>query len=243
MPPVRRRTLVLTLAIFAAVFAGMRVASYTRKSATWDEPIHLTSGYAALARGDYRIDPAHPPFARMWAALPLLAMDVTLDTRAIDATPNQQWLLGPDAYAFARPVSLSRQRRRFAFLYAARFMIVLLGIRRPASCVSSGSTSGWVTGRRSARLLFYGVSAKPQRAPLRSVTTDVGRDAGSVPRLSTFLWAVLAAGGRPARSPALAGSWSLALITKFSAADVGAIVVVLLASHGAGPQSVATALR
>src|ERR1044071_4419627 len=68
------RAVALALALFAVIFAVLDVASYTRTSATWDEPIHIATGYAALTQHDYRVDPEHPPFLRMWAALPLLAM-------------------------------------------------------------------------------------------------------------------------------------------------------------------------
>ena len=66
-----RTRIAATLSVFAAVFIALAVGNYTRKSATWDEPQHLTAGYASLTRLDFRIDSEHPPFARMWAALPL----------------------------------------------------------------------------------------------------------------------------------------------------------------------------
>ena len=64
----------VVLCAFTVAFITLTVGSYTQKSATVDEPQHLTAGYAALRLHDYRIDPEHPPFLRMWAALPLLAM-------------------------------------------------------------------------------------------------------------------------------------------------------------------------
>ena len=67
MNPKLRNAVVLL--IFAAAFITLTVSSYVQKSATADEPTHLTAGYTALKLGDYRIDPEHPPFLRMWAAL------------------------------------------------------------------------------------------------------------------------------------------------------------------------------
>jgi tetratricopeptide (TPR) repeat protein len=221
---VRRRTIVLTLCVFAIAFAGMRVASYTRKSATWDEPIHLTSGYAALTRGDYRIDPAHPPFARMWAALPLLAMDVTLDTTVIDRTPSEQWLLGPDAYEFARNF-LYRANDADRLLYAARFMIVLLGVA--AGVVLFGWAYEWL-GYRAAlcALLFYLISPN-LTAHASLVTTDAAETLFQFAAVY-FLWRYCR---RPsiAMLAALACSCALAAITKFSGVMLAPIVGVLLA--------------
>ena len=36
----------------------------------------MLSGYASLKWSDYRANPEHPPLAKLWAALPLLAMDI-----------------------------------------------------------------------------------------------------------------------------------------------------------------------
>ncbi len=86
MPPriSDRQATALVLATFTLVFTALQWFGYTQKSATWDEPIHLTTGYAALAYGDYRVESTHPPFIRMWAALPLLFMrNVRFDSGAI----------------------------------------------------------------------------------------------------------------------------------------------------------------
>ena len=66
---------------------------HARKSATVDEPQHLTAvASTALRLRDYRIDPEHPPFLRLWAALPLLAMpDVRLDTNTVSWSTGQGW--------------------------------------------------------------------------------------------------------------------------------------------------------
>ena len=81
------------LFIFAAVFILLTVTSYTQKSATWDEPQHLIAGYTALKFHDYRTDPEHPPFLRMWAALPLLARrDIKMDLGVIDNVDLISWV-------------------------------------------------------------------------------------------------------------------------------------------------------
>ena len=50
------------------------------KSATYDEPIYVTAGYTHLALRDFRVNPQTPPLAKMIAAAPLLALDVTFRT-------------------------------------------------------------------------------------------------------------------------------------------------------------------
>ena len=63
----------LVLVAFATVFIGLTVSSYRQETTTVDEPQHIVTGYTALVLKDYRVDPLHPPFLRLWAALPLLA--------------------------------------------------------------------------------------------------------------------------------------------------------------------------
>src|SRR5262245_28317812 len=97
-----RRTIASTLIVFAVAFGALEVFAYTQKSATIDEPIHLTTGYAALSAHDYRVETTHPPFMRMWAALPLLFMrDVHLDTSVIDRTEPAAWLSGSRSFDFS----------------------------------------------------------------------------------------------------------------------------------------------
>jgi hypothetical protein len=118
---------VAVLFVFAVVFVALAVSSYTQKSATWDEPQHLTAGYTALKFHDYRTDPEHPPFLRMWAALPLVTMPhVALDTGAIDKTTPVAWV-GIGQFYFCHEF-LYQRNDADRLLYAARFMIVLLGI-------------------------------------------------------------------------------------------------------------------
>ncbi len=113
-------------AVCVAVFAGLTVHSYTQKSATFDEPLHLLAGYAAVQAGDFRVDPTHPPLGRMWAALPLLVVEEPeLGLEQVDAMRGRDWL--------QRNTQASRQ---FMFadndgerlLYLARGMVVALGI-------------------------------------------------------------------------------------------------------------------
>jgi hypothetical protein len=66
------------------LIAVIRVASTHRVfSATLDEPIHLAAGYEWFD-GTYRIDPTHPPVARILFALPLRGLTPPTGTNMID---------------------------------------------------------------------------------------------------------------------------------------------------------------
>ena len=59
---------------------------FIRDSApTYDEPVHLATGYTDLVTGSYRLNAMdHPPFAEMWAALPLLALKPGVSRQNLD---------------------------------------------------------------------------------------------------------------------------------------------------------------
>ena len=121
MNPSHRSANGLVLFVFAVIFVALTVSSYTQKSATVDEPQHLTAGYVALKLGDYRVDTEHPPFLRMWAALPLLGMrNVHCDTNSAYWLPIKP---APYSHEF-----LYEKNDADRLLYPARFMIVLLGL-------------------------------------------------------------------------------------------------------------------
>jgi 4-amino-4-deoxy-L-arabinose transferase-like glycosyltransferase len=65
----RRR--LLALGLLCALFAQVTLAA-RHTSITLDEPLHITSGYACLVTGDYRLVEEHPPLLKMLQALPLL---------------------------------------------------------------------------------------------------------------------------------------------------------------------------
>jgi len=63
------------VALLLIVSAALAVTSLLGDSFTFDETGHLTAGFSHLYLGDFRLQPEHPPLAKMWAALPLLWMD------------------------------------------------------------------------------------------------------------------------------------------------------------------------
>jgi len=68
------RTPWLLAAFFLAVHIALGVGFIRSAAPTYDEAVHLASGYSYLATGRYRLNIMdHPPLAEMWAAVPLLA--------------------------------------------------------------------------------------------------------------------------------------------------------------------------
>ncbi len=219
----------LVLLTFTVVFVALQVRSYTRTSATFDEPGGLAAGFAALASRDYRPALEHPPLTRLWAALPLLTMPgVSFDSKALDeARPEAVAFQGPFESGFrflyaeeGVPASL----RGDALLYRARFMNVLLGV------VLGVLVYCWVAewlGFRAAVVALGLYTIEPNIAAHSSlVTTDLGVACFMFGAIY-FLWRL----SRQLTSWNIAGLavfFVLAMLSKFSAAILGPVVLVLL---------------
>ena len=218
-----RQRSAISLFVFAAVFITLTVSSYRRESATWDEPQHVVTGYNALRFHDYRTDPEHPPFIRMWAALPLLAMDdVKVDLWKIDQTDPFSWVAGGQFYFCHDVLYVANDADRL--LYAARFMIVLLGVLLGVLlfCWARELLGFW-----PAVMVLGLYTIEPNLlAHARLVTTDFGVTCFTFGTMY-FLW-------RTARLLSLgnlcglAGFFVLAQVSKFSALLLGPIVLALL---------------
>jgi hypothetical protein len=207
----------LVLGPFAVVFIALTVGSYTQKSATIDEPQHLTAGYTALRLHDYRLDPEHPPFLRLWAALPLLAMsDVRLDTNTVSWQTGQGWDF---SHHFLYEINDADH-----LLYRARFMIVVLGIVLGVLVFSWAKElfSFWT----AATVLALYCLEPNILAHSSLVTTDLGVTCFIFGALY-FLWRLtrMLTFGNAA---GLAVFFALAQVSKFSGFVLGPIVVLLL---------------
>lgn len=220
------------LLAFVVLFTLLNVTSFMRTSATWDEPQHLAAGYAALAARDFRVEPENPPLVRLWAALPLRYMrSGVLDTAAIDATTPTEWVTGP-LFAFSHDVLYvdgDADRR----LYAARFMILLLGLVLGALVFLWARE--WL-GPGPAIVALAAYTLEPNIAAHASlVTTDLG--------VTCFVFGAVYSLWRLCRNPTPLNASAFVLVfvaaqlTKFSAILLGPIVVVLLGIAVAGTRA------
>lgn len=223
-PAATRRTIALVLLVFVVLFTSLQVFRYTRTSATWDEPVHLTAGYVALAHGDFRVEPSHPPFMREWAALPvLLTQHADTGTAEIDRTPVRQWF--DRGYDFARRF-LYVKNDADRLLYRARFMIVIWGA--VLGLLVFAWTYEWLGFPSAVAALAFYTFEPNLVAHAALVTTDFGVTCfmfGAV----YFLWRT----SRHFTAANVAGTAAcvaLAAITKFSAvllAPIGAVLVLV----------------
>jgi hypothetical protein len=212
-----------TLLGFVAVFVTLATVAHSQKSGTWDEPMHLASGYAALTEGNYLVDPSHPPLARMWAALPLLGMsEVSVDRAALDRTSSPQWL--SESYEFARQFVYVRNDAN-RLLFSARTMIVLWGV--VLGILIFAWTREWL-GFTPAVLALVFYTLEPNLAAHASlVTTDFGVTCAIFGAMY-FLWRACRR-TTPANVAGLSLFSAAAVVTKFSGLILLPVVLLVLA--------------
>jgi hypothetical protein len=121
----RIRTAII-FTVFAVIFGFLTITSFIQQSPTIDEPIHLLAGYTYVRWGDFRVNPEHPPFGKIWAALPLMALRIA-DPRSSSPYWNQilETEPGGPVYPLAHEMFFVRNDATTLFFYAKLQMIVL----------------------------------------------------------------------------------------------------------------------
>jgi 4-amino-4-deoxy-L-arabinose transferase-like glycosyltransferase len=89
------RLLNIAAAGLIGIFCIQAILTIPHLSATSDEPIHIAAGYSYWKTRDFRMNPEHPPLAKLLAAIPLLAIRPRFDQS--DETWNARI---EDAFAF-----------------------------------------------------------------------------------------------------------------------------------------------
>ncbi len=107
------------------VFLGAR--AITALSPTYDEPVHLTAGVAALKAGNFNYNGYHHPiFAEAWAALPSVFLKPLLPVHH-PAWTKQEWRPF-DQYRFADVFLYKNRVNHEKLLNSGRWMVLLLSV-------------------------------------------------------------------------------------------------------------------
>ncbi len=98
-----RFALAAAVASLLAIIFFQLVLLARGNSATWDEPDHIYSAYMQATRGDFGLNPEHPPLIKFLGALPLLKMQFKMPPledrpyRLQEAAGGRDFLFGNDA--------------------------------------------------------------------------------------------------------------------------------------------------
>lgn len=137
------------VALFLSVFLVAGTFSLQGDAATYDETAHLPAGFTYLDRGDFRLNPEHPPLAKAWAALPLWIAGLPDPDYASKAwTESNQWVFGFELLNGPREEATRRDPRRL--LVPARLMMLLAGAGLALLCYFWarslwGPRGGWIS--------------------------------------------------------------------------------------------------
>ncbi len=108
----RLATAAAVTALLAIIFVQL-VLMARANSATWDEPDHIYSAYMQATRGDFGLNPEHPPLIKFLGALPLLRMQFKMPPledrpyRLQEAAGGRDFLFGNDASTILFEVRLA----------------------------------------------------------------------------------------------------------------------------------------
>jgi len=207
--PVHKRSVSIAVAGLLVVMALLCVLSLRTKSATVDEFAHLPAGYYYWKTGDFSLYGKNPPLVKLICALPLLAMDVSMDVdRSYPGAEDwRPWLFGTD---FMR----QNADRYDDIFFAGRIPVVFLAL------VLGFCLFWWARqlyGAVAAVVcLFLYVFSPNVLAHARLVTTDLGCTL-FIFMATYFFWRLFWTADR--KAPLWAGvSTGLALLTKFTGA-------------------------
>ncbi len=106
---------------FLAVFFILAISSMRINSATSDEIAHIPAGYTYWKYFDYKINPEHPPFIKLWATMPFLILQPAL--------PEDlgYWERG-DQWEFGRQFLYWSGNDADQLYFWSRLMIVIIGM-------------------------------------------------------------------------------------------------------------------
>jgi predicted membrane-bound dolichyl-phosphate-mannose-protein mannosyltransferase len=116
----------LPIVLLLACLMGSRQVHMARQDTqTWDEALHIASGYSSLKLGDHRLDPEHPPLGRMLLALPIAGMKLRFET-------NQAAFQRADSVEMGHQLLYDNGTKAERILFRSRlvsiFMTLALGI-------------------------------------------------------------------------------------------------------------------
>lgn len=82
------------LGLAMLVYAALSLIDMSGESITNDELVHLSAGYTYISKHDFRLNPEHPPLAKMLAALPLRLMNIQWPARSDYWKHGDEWEFG-----------------------------------------------------------------------------------------------------------------------------------------------------
>ena len=183
--PLRGAVVLLLIALFLELIFSIR-----QETQTWDEACHIFAGYSYWTRGDFGMNPEHPPLLKLLATIPLLPMSLKVPEHPGMFSKEQDFTTAADfVYSNDAEKILFRSRASAAGLTILLALIVFFAAREMFG--NSAALIALTTLVLEPTILAHGAL----------VTTDVA--------MSCFLFATVFAFYRYMKRP----SWSALTLT------------------------------
>ncbi len=205
--------MVAAVAGFILIFAIQLALISRANTITWDEPDHIYSGYMSW-RGDFGLNPEHPPLVKFVAALPLLPMQLNVPEMQ-DRPYRLQAVLGGRDFIFHNDADKIVFR---AQMTASLFTLLLLVIAFLAAREMFNTTAGFL----ALGLLVFDPTLLAHGA---LVTTDAAQSCFLLASIYGFYRYVQSPSAGRLMIPGIAAG--LALASKHSAVLVFPMLLIL----------------
>jgi len=163
-------------------------------SATFDEVAHIPAGYSYLTLQDYRINPEHPPLAKILSGLPLLLIDLNFpinNSEWTSKTADGQWIkrtsgnITDQQWDMGKMFLYRSGNNPDKILHFSRFATMLLAL------FFGWFLFKWVSGFYGYKVglltLFFYAFSPTIIAHSRYVTTDIGAAFGVFIATASFV--------------------------------------------------------
>jgi Dolichyl-phosphate-mannose-protein mannosyltransferase len=210
----RRWLLLLGVASLLLLLILELALTVRQESQTWDEACHIFAGYSYWTRGDFGMNPEHPPLVKLLATLPLLRLPLRVPKLQGRDAKVEAFLDGRD-FLYGNNADLILFRTRMAASILTLLLALLVFVATREMFGTSPAFLALVLLVFEPNLLAHGAL----------VTTDMG--------VTCFLFAAVYLFYRYVKKPSIAKvlmvglATGFALASKHSAVLLGAILVLL----------------
>ena len=179
---ISRHSIMVGVVVLLSIFLFELTLTVRRTSITWDEDDHIYAGYMSLTRGDFGLNPEHPPLVKQLAAIPLLSLQLKMPALENREFKHEAFLGGKD-FIFRNDAETILFRARMAAALLTFLLAILVFL---AGCEMFGVEAAFI----ALTLLVFDPNVLAHGAV---VGTDMG--------LTCFMFAAIFAFYRYVRFP------------------------------------------
>jgi hypothetical protein len=196
--------------------------SSRQQSPSWDEGNHIYAGYMNWMRGEYFMNPEHPPLVKLVATLPLVPLDLKVAPRRGRGFKSESWFGGRELLFRNGPANGGKYTAD-TLLFRVHMAAMVFGLTLAVLLFAAGKEMFGAGAGLIAMALYVFDPSVLAHAPY--VTTDTGAACGFF--ASVYAFYRFARRMTWARALVCGLATGLALVAKHSAIALAPILVLL----------------